>query len=179
MWFLLQWLISFSHPSCDVVSLISFLTKKPRLRGFQSLALGRTVDQVSKGESTLLPFTIYDKSVPAMLQCLIAFLIWGGWGYKSLRRVHKRMVVRWHELLISSITTIKTHRAARIEKPKSHEPHTPVDGNKPPSCVRTCTVPASAHEEAAGSEGVSWALRQRYSLKPPAEPRGACLLHKA
>lgn len=85
---------SFSHPSCDVVGVISFLTKKSRLRGVRRLALGHIVDQASKGESTLLPLTLYDESVFAMLQCLIAFLIWGGWGYKSWKRVHRRMVAR-------------------------------------------------------------------------------------
>lgn len=40
-------------------------------------------------------------------------------------------------------------------------------------------VPASAHEEAAGNEVASRALSQMYSLKPPAEPRGACILHQA
>ena len=50
--------------------MISFLTKKPRLRGVQSLSLGHTIDQASKGESTLLPFTVYDKSVVSMSHSL-------------------------------------------------------------------------------------------------------------
>ena len=60
-----------SHPSCDVVRVISFLIKKPRFREVQRLPLGHTVDQASKGESSLLLGCRCNVAVPHR------FLIWG------------------------------------------------------------------------------------------------------